>query len=54
MKRPVNSWGAMWQKKWRCFRGITPPVVMSANVAGGDEVNKKYIEKYFPRVRHLY
>lgn len=35
-------------------KGITPPVVMSANVPGGDEANKKYIEKYFPRVRHLY
>jgi len=29
------------------------PVVMSAHVAGGDEINIRYIEKYFP-VRHLY
>lgn len=35
-------------------RGITPPVWKSANVPGGDEANKKYVEKYFSRVRHLY
>jgi len=35
-------------------KGITPPVWKSANVPGGDEANKKYIEKYKPRVRHLY
>jgi len=35
-------------------KGITPPVWKSANVPGGDEANKKYLEKYFARVRHLY
>lgn len=33
--------------------GIEPPVWSSANVAGGDEYNKKYIDKYFNRVKLL-
>lgn len=33
--------------------GITPPVWVSANVPGGDEANKKYIEKYKGRIRLL-
>jgi len=35
-------------------KGITPAVWKSANVPEGDEANKKYLEKYFARVRHLY
>ena len=35
-------------------KGINPPVWKSGNVPGGDEANKKYLEKYFARVRHLY
>jgi uncharacterized phosphosugar-binding protein len=35
-------------------KGISPPVWKSGNVPGGDEANKKYLEKYFDRVRHLY
>lgn len=35
-------------------KGITPLVWKSANVPGGDEANKKYLEKYFNRIRHLY
>jgi len=34
-------------------KGLTPPVWMSANMPGGDEANKKYIEKYFERIKHL-
>ena len=34
-------------------KGITPPVWMSGNMPGGDEANKKYIEKYFERIKHL-
>ncbi|MHA1616130.1 MAG: sugar isomerase domain-containing protein [Candidatus Njordarchaeales archaeon] len=33
--------------------GIEPPVWLSANVPGGDEYNKKYIEKYKYRIKHL-
>ncbi|MEM3433554.1 MAG: SIS domain-containing protein [Candidatus Bathyarchaeia archaeon] len=33
--------------------GITPPIWVSANVPGGDEANKKYIEKYKGRIRLL-
>lgn len=33
--------------------GIQPPVWTSANLPGGDELNKRYEEKYFPRVKHL-
>lgn len=35
-------------------KGVTPPIWKSANVPGGDEANKKYIEKYRPRIKHLY
>jgi len=35
-------------------RGITPPIWKSANIPGGDEANKKYLEKYAKRVKHLY
>ncbi len=31
--------------------GITPPVWMSANIPGGDEFNKKWIEKYRSRIK---
>jgi len=34
-------------------RGVTPPVWTSANVPGGDAANKKWEEKYGPRVKHL-
>ena len=34
-------------------KGITPPVWLSGNMPGGDEANKKYIEKYFERIKHL-
>jgi uncharacterized phosphosugar-binding protein len=35
-------------------KGITPPIWTSANVAGGDEANKCYLEKYRPVIHHLY
>lgn len=35
-------------------RGITPPIWKSANVPGGDEANRKYREKYFHKIKHLY
>lgn len=34
-------------------KGINPPIWRSANMPGGDEVNKKYFEKYMGRVKHL-
>lgn len=34
-------------------RGIEPPVWMSANLPGGHEANRRYEEKYGPRMRHL-
>jgi uncharacterized phosphosugar-binding protein len=34
-------------------RGIAPPVWRSANIPGGDEVNKEYFEKYSGMVKHL-
>jgi uncharacterized phosphosugar-binding protein len=34
-------------------RGIDPPIWRSANVPGGDEYNKKLVEKYLPRVKNL-
>lgn len=37
----------LWQ------RGLEPPIWQSANTPGGDEANKKHIEKYGPRVKHL-
>mgnify|MGYP003873261029 CR=1 FL=1 len=33
--------------------GIEPPIWLSANVPGGDEYNKKYLEKYKYRIKHL-
>ncbi len=33
--------------------GATVPVWRSANIPGGDEANKKYLDKYMGRVRHL-
>ena len=33
--------------------GVEPPVWRSANVPGGDEFNKAYIEKYKPRIKML-
>lgn len=35
-------------------RGVTPPVWKSANVEGGDESNKKYVEEYINKIPHLY
>ncbi|MGC9107291.1 MAG: sugar isomerase domain-containing protein [Infirmifilum sp.] len=34
-------------------RGLEPEVWMSANVPGGDERNKRYIEKYSEKIKHL-
>lgn len=34
-------------------RGIEPPFWRSANVPGGDEFNKKNLEKYSPRIKML-
>ena len=34
-------------------QGITPPVWISANIPGGDEANRKYIENYRGRIRLL-
>ena len=34
-------------------RGVEPPVWRSANAPGGDEFNKKYVEKYASRVKML-
>lgn len=34
-------------------RGIKPPVWFSANLPGGDEYNKKFIEKNISRIKHL-
>jgi len=34
-------------------KGIKPPVWSSANAPGGDAMNAKYIDKYFPRVKSL-
>lgn len=34
-------------------RGIEPPVWMSANIPGGHAANKRYEDKYAPRMRHL-
>jgi uncharacterized phosphosugar-binding protein len=33
--------------------GFTPPIYMSANRVGGDEMNKKLIDKYFNRIKLL-
>lgn len=34
-------------------RGITPPIWVSSNMPGGDEMNAKYLEEYGPRIKHL-
>ena len=34
-------------------RGVEPPVWVSSNVQGGDEMNKRYLEKYVGRIRLL-
>ncbi|AKG38659.1 hypothetical protein MA03_04295 [Infirmifilum uzonense] len=34
-------------------RGLEPEVWMSANVPGGDERNKRYIEKYSEKIKYL-
>lgn len=34
-------------------KGVKPPIWRSANVPGGSEYNKKYIEKYMNRVKYL-
>jgi uncharacterized phosphosugar-binding protein len=33
--------------------GVTPPVWMSANIPGGDEFNKKFINEFSGIIRHL-
>lgn len=33
--------------------GIEPPVWKSANVPGGDEYNRKHLERYFNRIKYL-
>ncbi len=33
--------------------GIDPPVWKSANILGGDEYNKKYIDKYHKRIKNI-
>jgi uncharacterized phosphosugar-binding protein len=35
------------------WAGIDPPVWVSANAPGGDAWNKRLLEQYLPRVRHL-
>jgi uncharacterized phosphosugar-binding protein len=34
-------------------RGIEPPVWTSANVPGGEEANRKYVDKYLGKIRYL-
>ncbi|MEM2246200.1 MAG: SIS domain-containing protein [Thermofilum sp.] len=34
-------------------RGVKPEVWMSSNVPGGDETNRRYMEKYFDAVKYL-
>ena len=34
-------------------RGVEPPVWRSANAPGGDEYNRRFVEKYLPRVKML-
>jgi uncharacterized phosphosugar-binding protein len=34
-------------------KGIEPPIWVSANIPGGEEANKKWIEKYKGRIKHL-
>lgn len=33
--------------------GVEPPLLVSGNLPGGDEANKKLIDKYIPLVKHL-
>lgn len=35
-------------------KGIVPPIWTSVNIKGGDDANKKYLQKYLTRVHHLY
>jgi uncharacterized phosphosugar-binding protein len=35
-------------------KGVKPPVWTSANIKGGDEANRENLEKYLPRIHHLY
>lgn len=32
-------------------KGFDPPVWVSANVQGGDDINEKYISKYYDRIK---
>jgi len=34
-------------------KGIAPPVWVSSNVPGSDEINMKYVDKYLGRIAHL-
>lgn len=34
-------------------KGITPPVYVSGNIEGGQEHNKKFIEQYKYKLKHL-
>lgn len=34
-------------------RGLKPPIWLSANIPGGDEFNKKYLERYLNRIKPL-
>jgi len=34
-------------------RGVEPPFWRSANIPGGDQYNRKYVEKYMNRVKYL-
>jgi len=34
-------------------KGVEPPFWRSANIPGGDEYNRKYIEKYMNRIKYL-
>ena len=33
--------------------GVSPPVWMSANLPGGDEVNRKHFDKHLQRIKFL-
>ena len=34
-------------------KGAKPPVYMSGNIEGGAEFNKKLIDEYLPKIKHL-
>jgi uncharacterized phosphosugar-binding protein len=34
-------------------RGVEPPILTSGNLPGGDEANRRLIDRYLPRVKHL-